>query len=235
MKKAFFCNCLSLRFCVFILALSMVALPLAPLSAAAADEQRILSKPLEKVDKNKAATPAASKNSAASDAEDAPAAAAGVDKQTPKKPVKAQPAQQPDEGLSTLAKVGIGVGAVAVVGGVVALAAGGSGGSSNSSSSSAPSSAKLVGQWDANASNDEYGLTFTGIFNLYDIGSYTYDYLVSDGMHEQGTGNWTLDGNRLTTVSDTGSTFVGDFQGGNFTTITMHHTVLQWVLNLTKQ
>ncbi len=233
MKKTLFRNWWSLRFCVFILALSMVALPLAPLSAAAADEQRLLSKPVEKVDKNKAVTSDASKNTAATNAQDDPAAAAGVDKKTPKKPVKAQPDQQPEEGLSTLAKVGIGVGAVAVVGGVVALAAGG--GSSDSSSSSAPSSAKLVGQWNANASNDEYGLTFTGIFNLYEIGSYTYDYLVSDGMHEQGTGNWTLVGNRLTTVSDTGSTFVGDFQGGNFTTITMHHTVLQWVLNLTKQ
>jgi hypothetical protein len=220
MKKALFRNWLSLRFCVFILALSMVALPLAPLSAAAADDQRLLSKPLEKVDKNKAA---------ATNAQDDPPAAASVDKPAPNKP-----AQQPEEGLSTLAKVGIGVGAVAVVGGVVALA-GGSGGSSNSSSSSTPASAKLVGQWDANASNDEYGLVFYGSFNLYEIGSYTYDYDVSDGMHEQGTGTWTLDGNRLTTVSDTGSTFVGEFQGGNFTTITMHHAQLQWVLILSKQ
>lgn len=232
MKKALFRNWLSLRFCVFILALSMVVFPLAPISATAADQQRLLSKPAEK---SKAVPSDDTKNAAATNDQDDPAAADSINKPASKKPVKAQPAQQPEEGLSTLAKVGIGVGAVVVVGGVVALAAGGGGGSSKSSSSSAPSSAKLVGQWNANAHNDEYGLVFSGVYNLYEVGSFTYDYDVSDGVHEQGTGTWTLDGNRLTTVSDHDSIFAGDFQGGNFTTITLHHAQLQWVLTLTKQ
>lgn len=247
MKQFFSGNWLFLRFCVAVLTVSVVVLPLTPVISAAA-EPKAVSKKVEKVDTSKAVVLDDTKKTAASNPQEV-----GGEKLTPEQtnnmsvtktenippkiPVQAQPAQQPEEGLSTLAKVGIGVGAVAVVGGVVALV-GGSGGSSSGSSSGGSSSltaAKVVGLYNCSARNDEYGLSFYGVFNFYEVGSFTYDYDVSDGVHEQGTGSWVLEGNRLTTMSDHQSSFIGDFQGGSTSTITMHHAQLQWVLTLNKQ
>ena len=153
MKQLFFGNGLFLRFCVAVLTVSVVVLPLTPVISVAA-ETKAVSEKVEKVDTSKAVVLDDAKKAAVINPQEvATTGGSGVvqggEKLTPeptnnssvvktenippKSPVQAQPAQQPEEGLSTLAKVGIGVGAVAVVGGIVALASGGGGNGSGGS------------------------------------------------------------------------------------------------------
>ena len=154
-------------------------------------------------------------------------------------PAVPPPTEKSEEGLSTAAKVGIGVGIAAVVVGGAALLAGGSGGSDGGSSSGPryPTAAELVGVWYAQGTSIEYRQTYAGIFNFYEIGNHVYDIYSNDGTHKQGRGSWSVtEGtNTLTIKNDTGSIYRGDFQSENYKTITLRHLLLPWVLVLNRQ
>lgn len=139
--------------------------------------------------------------------------------------------------LSTGAIVGISVGAVLLVGGIVALASG-SGGSSGSdagsSSSSEPLTAnQLVDAWNATADQPGSGLTYTGTYQLYDGGSIAYNIYISDGEHLVGGGSWSLDGYKLSIHTDHGSLYSGSFSPGNITSVNLNSNT-GWNLNLSR-
>ncbi|MBU1567580.1 MAG: hypothetical protein KJ630_18385 [Proteobacteria bacterium] len=250
MFKFIFHNWLFLRFCISILTISVVVLPLAPVACAAAKPPAV-SDTLTKEEKGKPAQLNDHKKVAATNPQDDTASGEnegikGGEKLTPEhknstiaknsdKLTNKNPPEETEEGMPTLTKVGIGIGAAAVVGGVLLLAGGGVDG--GKSGPRYPTAAELVGPWSAQAKNDEYHLTYFGVYNLYAIGFHTYDIYGSGGDHKQGTGTWSIGEktNTLTLNNDSGSTYVGDFQNENFTTISMNHTVLKWELVLTKQ
>ena len=146
------------------------------------------------------------------------------------------PTEKSEEGLSTAAKVGIGVGIAAVVVGGAALLAGGVGGSEESKPRY-PTAAELIGVWNAQGTSIEYHETYAGIFNFYEVGNHVYDIYMNDGTHKQGRGSWSItEGtNTLTIRNDTGSIYRGDFQSENYKTITLGHLVLPWVLVLSRK
>ncbi|KJS03605.1 MAG: hypothetical protein VR65_01265 [Desulfobulbaceae bacterium BRH_c16a] len=150
-----------------------------------------------------------------------------------KKTVPAGSAEVAEEGWSTMTKVGIGVGAAAVVG--VALAfAGGSG----DSGPKLPTPEILVGKWNAQSRSLTDRRTYSGVYDLYTVGSHTYDIFVTgDNEHKRGRGTWILaEGtNTLQLKNDTGSIYIGEFLNEDFTTITIRTTDGRWETVLTKQ
>ncbi|BHH84220.1 hypothetical protein [Desulforhopalus sp. 52FAK] len=151
---------------------------------------------------------------------------------------KAKPTTQPipskKTSLSTGAKVGIGVGAVVLVGGVVALA-GGSGGSGGGSSEPAgpPTADSLVSAWQATANQPGSGLTYTGTYHLYQSGAISYAVYISDGQQFAGGGSWTLEEYRLTIRTDHGSVYSGSFAPGNISSVDLNSNT-GWNLFLTR-
>lgn len=138
--------------------------------------------------------------------------------------------------LSRTAKVGIGVGAAVLVGGVVALAAGGGGsdgGGSSSSSSQPPTAEHLVDAWQATADQPGSGLTYTGTYQLYNGGAISYAVYISDGQQFSGGGRWTLEGYRLTIRTDHGSVYSGTLEPGNINTVDLNANT-GWNLHLAR-
>lgn len=135
-----------------------------------------------------------------------------------------------DEGLSTLAKVGIGVGVVAAVGLVVGMAGG------SSSGPSYPAPEDLLGAWHSEGVNLDDGRTYTGTYNFYAVGSHTYSIYTSDGESKSGNGNWTLaEGTySLRMENDTGSVYKGDFAEGDYSNIVMKTIDGRWQVTLTR-
>ena len=150
-----------------------------------------------------------------------------------KNPEPAEAAEESEEGLPTIAKIGIGVGAAAVVGIALAMSGG-----SKDSGPKMPTPEILIGKWNGQGTSYEDNRTYYGVYDLYAIGNHTYDiYVTGDDVHKLGHGSWTLiEGtNTLQLENDTGSVYVGDFQNEDFTTITMTTTNGNWGLVLTKQ
>ncbi|MDK9706141.1 MAG: hypothetical protein OEL83_03735 [Desulforhopalus sp.] len=158
----------------------------------------------------------------ANDASHAQAAQAGHDEKS-------------EEGLSTAAKVGIGVGVAVVIGGA-ALALGG-GGSSGDSGPKYPTAAELVGKWDGRGISHDGVRRYLGVYDLRAGGVHTYSIVLNDGVHHEGQGTWSIaEGtNTLTIRNGNSSVYVGDFQGENFTTISMTARNTGWDLVLTKK
>ncbi|RUM40778.1 MAG: hypothetical protein DSY70_02845 [Desulfobulbus sp.] len=129
------------------------------------------------------------------------------------------------EGMSTPMMIGIGVGVAALAGGAIALGSGGGGDSSASAAPAAsqtpPTSDMLVSAWNAAASQAGSGLTYTGVYQLFQGGAVGYDLLVSDGEHLVGGGNWSLNGFTLTIHTDHGSRYVGNLQPGNLKSVSL--------------
>ena len=142
--------------------------------------------------------------------------------------------EKTEEGFSTAAKIGIGVGVVAVIGGA-ALALGGSSG--GDSGPKYPTAAELVGKWDGRGTAHAGDRRYLGVYDFYAVGVHTYSIVGNDGVHKEGRGTWSIaEGtNTLTIRNDSGSVYVGDFQGEIFTTISMTASNTGWDLVLTKK
>lgn len=153
---------------------------------------------------------------------------------TLKQPAPTEPDEKSAEGLSTAAKIGIGVGVVAVIGGA-ALAF--SGGSDGDSGPKYPTADELVGKWDGRGTAHDGVRRYLGVYDLRTGGVHTYSIVSNDGVHKEGQGTWSIaEGtNTLTIRNGTSSVYVGDFQGENFTTISMTASNTGWDLVLTKK
>lgn len=139
-----------------------------------------------------------------------------------------------ETGMSTMTKIGIGVGAAALVGVGLALAGGGG----SDSGPAFPTAEGLVGKWSARATSHVDKRTYTGVYDLYAVGSHTYDiFITGDNVRKQGRGNWTLVAgtNTLRVENEGGSVYIGEFQNENFTTITLTNQYNRWELVLTRQ
>jgi cell wall-associated NlpC family hydrolase len=136
-----------------------------------------------------------------------------------------------EEGLSTLAKVGIGAGVVAVVGGI-ALAAGGS----SDSGPRYPEVDDIVGKWSAVGITPHYDSSYRGAYLFSADGTHIYDIVNNDGTRKRGTGTWHLTekSNNFVVHNDHGTTYIGDFQEEIFTTIKMTGVGGVWEVTLTK-
>lgn len=134
------------------------------------------------------------------------------------------------EGLSTWAKVGIGLGVALVAG--VAIAAGG-----GSDDPSFPTQESMVGTWNAQAIRTDGSDSYTGSYTLYNGGVHTYDiFVASDGERKRGNGNWSqpTETYSLSLRNDTGSLYQGEFASDNFSNITLITSDGRWKLTLTK-
>lgn len=153
---------------------------------------------------------------------------------TLKQPVKTESDEKSEEGFSTAAKIGIGVGVVAVIGGAALALSGGSGGDSGPQY---PTAAELVGKWDGRGTAHDGERRYLGVYDLYAVGVHSYSIVGNDGVHKEGRGTWSIaEGtNTLTIRNDSGSIYVGDFQGEIFTTISLTTTNDRWDLVLTKK
>ena len=145
-------------------------------------------------------------------------------------------AEEDDEsGLSTPMMIGIGVGAAVLIGGAVALGSSGGGGDDAITPApvTPPTSDELVSVWNAEGYQPGSGLTYSGTYSLYQGGSLAYDLNLSDGRHFVGGGNWSLNGYTLKMNTDHGSRYVGDFEPGNITTVSLNATT-GWTLTLSR-
>ncbi len=156
-----------------------------------------------------------------------------------------------DSSLSTGAWVGIGAGAVVLLGGAVALGSGGggddtgsaagtidvntgtSGGSSGGDSAAPPTAGQLVSAWHAAGEQPGSGRTYTGTYHLYDGGSIGYDINISSGEHYVGGGSWSINGYQLKINTDHGSHYGGSFSPGVYSVIHMSADT-QWLLTLSR-
>lgn len=148
-----------------------------------------------------------------------------------KKRLTAEPQVTKTESWSTTTKVGIAVGAAAVVG-IAIAAGGGSSSSGDSASTEPPTSDQLVGAWTASASSVE-SHSYTGTYQLYANSAESYDLLMNSGYRKTGGGRWVIDGYRLSLYNDTGTVYSGEFTPGNYNEITLGTTV-GWTLHLTR-
>jgi hypothetical protein len=143
--------------------------------------------------------------------------------------------EEPDEtgeGWSTWQKVGVGAGVVAVVG-VAAAALGGGGGSDEPAM---PTPEGLLGVWHSAGTSLTDHRTYNGTYDFYSIGNHIYDIVVSTGEHKRGRGNWYLEeGTKILHVrNDTGSHYIGEFEGENFNHILLTTTNGRWQVVLDK-
>jgi len=139
-----------------------------------------------------------------------------------------------DSSLSTGTWIGIGAGAVVLLGGAVALGSGGGSGSSGGSDPVVPpTAAQMVSAWQAVGEQPGSGRTYTGTYHLYDGGSIGYDLNVSSGEHLVGSGSWRTNGYQLEIHTDHGSLYSGSFSPGVYTIIHMNANT-QWNLTLTR-
>ncbi len=145
------------------------------------------------------------------------------------------------EGLSTPMMIGIGVGVAALAGGAIALGSGSGGGDDDGNTATPapaapqapPTSDMLVSAWNATANQPGSGLTYTGVYQLFQGGGLAYDIFISDGEHLVGGGNWTLNGYTLTIRTDHGSRYIGTLQPGNVTSVSLNANT-GWNLNLSR-
>jgi hypothetical protein len=100
-----------------------------------------------------------------------------------------------------------------------------------------PTAADMVGKWKAEATSYKDKRTYAGIYDFYAVGNHTYDIMLSDDVHKQGRGVWSMmEGTDfLQMENDTGAVYFGIIEGENFTTITMLTTNNQWGVVLTKE
>lgn len=154
-----------------------------------------------------------------------------------------------DSSLSTGTWVGIGAGAVVLLGGAVALGSGGGGDDSSSvaatngvttgssggggDSVAPPTAGQLVSAWHGAGEQPGSGRTYTGTYHLYDGGSIGYDLNLSSGEHYVGGGSWRINGYQLQIHTDHGSLYSGSFSPGVYTIIHMNANT-QWNLTLTR-
>lgn len=245
-----------LRLVVMVLTVCLAALPPVPVMAMATEAPGSISAPSQEAgtsevvvlnDHKKAAAgehqePDNTKIEKAQDPDpvsheqkkDQPVDIAGAARENDVPTESSEPAEDEKEGLPMIAKVGIGVAAAAVVGITVGLAVGGS----KESGPELPTPEMLIGRWSGRGTSYADNRTYTGVYDLYAIGSHTYDiYVTGDDVRKQGRGVWTLGTgtNTLQLENDTGSVYVGDFQNEDFTTITMTTTNGSWGLVLTRE
>ena len=100
-----------------------------------------------------------------------------------------------------------------------------------------PTAADMVGKWQAEATSYKDKRTYAGIYDFYAVGNHTYDIMLSDGVHKQGRGVWSMmEGTDfLQMENDTGAVYFGTIEGENSTTITMLTTNNQWGVVLKKE
>jgi hypothetical protein len=93
-----------------------------------------------------------------------------------------------------------------------------------------PTAADLVGKWKAEGTSYKDQRTYSGTYDFYAIGNHTYDIILSDGVHKQGRGVWSLMEGKdtLQLENDTGAVYFGTVESGIFTTITLNTTNNQW-------
>lgn len=138
-----------------------------------------------------------------------------------------------EEGWSTWQKVGVGAGVVAVVG-VAAAALGG--GSSGPDEPAMPTPEGLLGVWRSAGTSLVDHRTYSGTYDFHSIGNHIYDIVVSTGEHKRGRGTWYLEeGTKILHVrNDTGSHYVGEFEGEDFRHILLKTTNGRWQVVLDK-
>lgn len=125
--------------------------------------------------------------------------------------------------LSTKTKIGIGVGAAVIVGGVVALAAGGSGG--GDSNSGPPTADEMPGPWHAEGVGHVQNMTYSGTYTFYSGGTHSYSLVFTDnanGAQEylSGGGTWFIRDAYFEMHNQTGSVYTGSFTDKNNITVT---------------
>ncbi len=100
-----------------------------------------------------------------------------------------------------------------------------------------PTAADMVGKWKAEATSCKDKRTYTGIYDFYAIGNHTYDIVLNDDIHKQGSGVWSMmEGTDfLQMENDTGAVYFGTIEGEDFTTITLFTTNNQWGVVLKKE
>jgi len=134
--------------------------------------------------------------------------------------------------MSTGMMIGVGAGAVVLLGGAIALGSGG-GGDDSSDPVVPPTMDQLVSPWSAVGNQPGSGRSYTGTFHLYSGGSLGYDLNVSSGEHLVGGGSWRINGYQLEVHTDHGSLYSGSFTPGNYSIIQMNANT-QWNLTLTR-
>lgn len=151
-----------------------------------------------------------------------------------------------DSSLSTGTWVGIGAGAVVLLGGAIALGSSGGGDDSNAATTTGtsgdtgggdsvtpPTAGQLVSAWHAAGEQPGSGRTYTGTYHLFDGGSIAYDINISSGEHYVGGGSWSINGYQLRINTDHGSHYGGSFSPGVYTVIHMSADT-QWLLTLSR-
>ena len=215
-----------LRMCrltvIFSLVLSITALPLAPSLSLAAETKDTV----EAVTVEKSPDVPVQPEEHKSESEK-------VSASDQKKDEQADDGKDRKEGMSTLTKVGIGVGAVAVIGLAALAVSGGSG----DSGPTPPTQEQILGVWDVVGTSQIDEHTYYGSYNFYQIGSHTFDIMTSYAGRKTGRGNWRIDEGTYTfhIVNDTGSHYVGEFTPDNYTTITVRTVDGRWSSTLTKR
>ncbi len=145
------------------------------------------------------------------------------------------PQEKKTADLSTSEMVGIGVGAVAVVGGLVALAGRGGSDSSSGSSTTYPTKKDIVGVWYAKGTRVVGELaTYTGTYTFYANGTHKYDLYFSDGRHKVDGGRWVLVKNYFRLWNNSGSSYKGRFKNGDYSQIDVATTDGRWITALKK-
>lgn len=164
-------------------------------------------------------------------AEDKKVAVEEIDKETDKATVPEKPAKK-EPFMSTGMMIGVGAGAVVLLGGAIALGSGG-GGDDSSDPVVPPTMDQLVSPWSAVGNQPGSGRSYTGTFHLYSGGSLGYDLNVSSGEHLVGGGSWRINGYQLEVHTDHGSLYSGSFTPGNYSIIQMNANT-QWNVTLTR-
>ena len=138
-----------------------------------------------------------------------------------------------ESSMSTGMMIGIGAGAVVLLGAAIAVGSGGGGGDDPAAPIVPPTANNLVDAWHAEGEQPGSGRTYSGTYHLYDGGSLGYDLTVSSGEHLVGGGSWRINGYQLQIHTDHGSRYSGEFTPGNYTVIHMSANT-QWNSTLTR-
>ena len=133
--------------------------------------------------------------------------------------------------LSNAMMIGVGTGAVVLLG--VAVSMGGDSDGGGSAPVVPPTADQLVDPWHAEGNQPGSGRTYVGTYHLYSGGVIGYDLQVSTGEHLVGTGSWSINEYLLQIQTDHGSLYSGQFTPGAYTSIDMNATS-QWILRLTR-
>jgi hypothetical protein len=224
MIRSKICKFAGVQFTIFCMVLSLLVLPASHVSAATQEIKEV--KVLE--DQKKKGTD----QIADIDTNET----SGEENTGKKEDEQGKVAGEQSQGLSTGAKIGIGVGVVALVGLALVAGGGGSSGSSAPPAPTYPTTDMLLGVWNAQGTRLDGGSSYTGIYTLYNFDVHTYAIAGQDYERRTGGGRWSLalDSYSLTISNDTGSTYKGDFINEDYSTITLTTTDGRWRVVLTR-